>query len=78
MLSTKLRVGFAKAQRLVEMLAERGVVGPTEGTRARDVLMGPEKAEAVCASILAEGKAVNATEEVDPPVVEKEQTGEGA
>lgn len=56
MIQRKLRVGFAKAQRLVEMLAERGVVGPTEGTRARDVLMGPEKAEAVCASILAEGK----------------------
>lgn len=65
MVQRKMRVGYAKALELMDELEARGVVGPADGSRSRDVLIGPDDVEALAEALAPTTAAGRPSEETE-------------
>ena len=50
LLQRKLKIGYGRAARIVDQLHDAGILGPSEGSKAREVLVGLDELESICAN----------------------------
>ncbi len=72
MLQRRLRVGYTRAGRLIDMLERRGIVGPHEGSKARQIQISTDRREEVLASLRADSRGGQPEPETDPSLFDDE------